>query len=129
MVAKKVFRPRCLIGFCWMRAAFVASLRGCARLPRRVIRLAQFNARTHAGDDAIAETRADMVRLRSAPTSGETGMAVGLFGTAVLVGTPFASLHAMRQPQSGDGGSGGDSGDGAGDGGGCGGGGCGGCGG
>lgn len=92
-----------------------------------IIRLARFNPRTRAGEDVLARAQRDAQRLRSATTPGETGLAVGLFGTAILVGTPFALLHAMRQQGSGDSGSGG-SGDGDGGGSGCGGG-CGGCGG
>ncbi|WP_338244403.1 TIGR04222 domain-containing membrane protein [Aurantiacibacter hainanensis] len=90
------------------------------------VRLAKFNPRTQAGDEALAEAQDHSSRLRSAPTRAETGMAVGLFGTAVLVGTPFESLHAMRQQGGGGYADGGGDGDG---GGGCGGGGCGGCGG
>ncbi len=97
-----------------------------------LLRLFASNPRTRAGDEALERAMASSQRLRSATTSGETGLAVGLFGTAVLVGTPYAPLHAMRQAGAGDagaaGGCGGDSG--GGDGGsGCGGGGCGGCGG
>jgi uncharacterized membrane protein YgcG len=56
----------------------------------------------------------------------EAAMAVALFGTAVLVGTPWQPVHAMRQQQgSGDAGGSGGSDSGGGDGGG----GCGGCGG
>ena len=93
-----------------------------------IVRFARFNPRTHAGEEAIAKAMADAERLRGAPTSGEVGLAVSLFGTAVLVGTPYASLHAMRNSGSGaDGGAGADGGSDGG--GGCGGGGCGGCGG
>ena len=91
-----------------------------------VVRLAKFNPRTQAGNSVVATAMANAQRLRRATTSGETGLAVGLFGTAVLVGTPYAPLHAMRQTGGGAGESGGS--DGGGDGGGCGGG-CGGCGG
>ncbi|MWV28269.1 TIGR04222 domain-containing membrane protein [Aurantiacibacter rhizosphaerae] len=91
-----------------------------------VIRLAKFNPRTRAGDAALASAMATAQRLRRATTSGEAGLAVGLFGTAVLVGTPYAPLHAMRQSA---GGASTDSGDSGGDGGGGCGGGCGGCGG
>lgn len=89
-----------------------------------LIRLFTVDARTRAGQAAVraAQGRAD--RLRRAPTAPETGLAVALFGTGVLVGSGYAMLHTMRAP-SGDSG-GGDSG-GGGDGGG-GGGGCGGCG-
>lgn len=88
------------------------------------IRLVRLNPATQAGNNALAEARRLSGRLRNAPTQDETGMAVSLFGTAVLVGSPYASYHQMRS-SSGDGSSSG----GDGDGGGCGGGGCGGCGG
>ena len=58
-------------------------------------------------------------RLRKAPTTSEIGLAVALFGTAVLVGSGFADFHTLRHASS-DGGGGGS--DGGGDGGGCGGG-------
>jgi uncharacterized protein (TIGR04222 family) len=91
-----------------------------------VIRLARFDKRTVAGIAAVAQLRERNGRLRRAPQAGEAGMAVALFGTGVLVGTPWEPVHALRQKDSsGDGG-----GDSGGDGGsGCGGGGCGGCGG
>jgi uncharacterized protein (TIGR04222 family) len=93
-----------------------------------LIRFATVKRRTKAGDAAIDRLRERSDRLRRAPTAPEVGIAVALFGTAVLVGTPFETLHAMRQAQGGDGGS--SSGDSSSDGGGgCGGGGCGGCGG
>ena len=94
-----------------------------------VARALVFNPRTRAGNEALLKATRDAERLRSAPTVNETGLAVGLFGTGVLIGTPMAPLHAMRQSGGGDGGgSSGDSGS-DGGGGGCGGGGCGGCGG
>ncbi|WP_158586748.1 TIGR04222 domain-containing membrane protein [Aurantiacibacter zhengii] len=92
-----------------------------------IIRMAKFNPRTRAGEDVLSRAQGDAQRLRSATTPGETGLAVSLFGTGILVGTPYAPLHAMRQQNSGAGADGGGS-DGGGDGG-CGGGGCGGCGG
>lgn len=93
-----------------------------------LLRLFASNPRTRAGDEVLELALARSQRLRSATTSGETGLAVGLFGTGVLVGTPYAPLHAMRQSGGGaDGGVASDGGDGSG--GGCGGGGCGGCGG
>jgi len=88
------------------------------------VRIVRFNPRTRAGDDVLDQAQESAQRLRSATTPGEAGLAVGLFGTAVLVGTPFAPLHAMRQQSSGDAGGS----DGGCGGGGCGGG-CGGCGG
>ena len=89
-----------------------------------VIRLTTIDKRTGAAIDMIADLKRRNARLRRAPREDETAMAVALFGTGVLVGTPWQPVHALRQKDSsGDGG-----GDG-GDGGGCGGGGCGGCGG
>jgi uncharacterized protein (TIGR04222 family) len=91
-----------------------------------VIRFAKFDTRTAAGIAVVEQLRDRNVRLRRAPQAGEAGMAVALFGTGVLVGTPWEPVHALRQ-RDGSGDGGGDSG---GDGGsGCGGGGCGGCGG
>jgi uncharacterized protein (TIGR04222 family) len=90
-----------------------------------VARFATVDRRTAAGLAAVRDLRARNDRFARAPMPDEAAMAVALFGTAVLVGTPWEPVHAMRQ-QSGD--SGGDSG--SSDGGsGCGGGGCGGCGG
>lgn len=96
-----------------------------------VIRLAKFDKRTGAAIAAISELRERHARLRRAPQADEAGMAVALYGTAVLVGTPWEPVHAMRQQNgSGDSGDSGGSSDGGSDGGsGCGGGGCGGCGG
>ena len=70
--------------------------------------------------DALAADRARHLRLRQAPQSDEVTLAVALFGTAVLIGSPWEALHSMRTAQGGDGSGGAD--------GGCGGGGCGGCG-
>lgn len=80
--------------------------------------------RTRAGNQVLTNWVKRSSRLKRAPQGHETALAVGLFGTGVLAGTPLSHLHAMKQAGSGDAGSGGD-GDG---GGGCGGG-CGGCGG
>lgn len=90
-----------------------------------LLRFFIMSARTRAGEEALAKAREQASRLKRAPLPGEAGTAVALFGTAVLVGTPFAQLHAMRQASGSDGG-GSSSSDG---GSGCGGGGCGGCGG
>jgi len=94
-----------------------------------LIRFAVLDRRTRAGQEVIEEARERSERLRRAPAEGETGLAVALFGTAVLAGSAWGDFHRMRAA-SGDGGSGGggDGGSGCG-GGGCGGGGCGGCGG
>lgn len=92
-----------------------------------VIRFATSDPRTVAGIAAVSEMRARKGRFSRAPRPEEAPMAVALFGTGVLVGTPWEPVHALRQ-QGGDGGGGG--GDSGSDGGsGCGGGGCGGCGG
>ncbi|MBY8338187.1 TIGR04222 domain-containing membrane protein [Alteriqipengyuania sp. NZ-12B] len=84
--------------------------------------------RTREGERALKEARQEHVGLKRAPTRDQMGLGVAIFGTAVLAGTPFDPLHAMRH---GGGGDAGYAGDGGGDGGGsgCGGGGCGGCGG
>jgi uncharacterized protein (TIGR04222 family) len=92
-----------------------------------LIRVFATKRATSRGKAVLAEARQRSARIRLAPTQDETGTAVALFGTAVLVGSPIAELHRMRQ-SSGDGGSG-TSGDSGGGGSGCGGGGCGGCGG
>ncbi|WP_086734807.1 TIGR04222 domain-containing membrane protein [Erythrobacter colymbi] len=91
-----------------------------------VIRFASSDPRTLAGIAAVNDLRARNSRFSRAPRPEEAPMAVALFGTGVLVGTPWEPVHAMRQ-QSGDSGGGVDAGS---DGGGSGcGGGCGGCGG
>jgi uncharacterized protein (TIGR04222 family) len=92
-----------------------------------VIRFAKSDPRTLAGIAAVKDLRRHRRRVGLAPRPDEAAMAVALFGTAVLVGTPWEPVHAMRpQGSSGDSGSsGGDSDSGGGDGGG----GCGGCGG
>ena len=83
--------------------------------------------RTREGDRAMRDARQEHVGLKRAPTRDQMALGVAIFGTAVLAGTPFDPLHAMRH----GGGDAGYAGDGGGDGGGsgCGGGGCGGCGG
>lgn len=93
--------------------------------------------RTLAGD-ARLQARRQAVRRDAARTGADPGEAVALYGTVALVGTPWASYHEIRAPNthhhdstgsSCGGGGGGDGGDGGGDSGGDGGGGCGGCGG
>ncbi len=93
-----------------------------------MFRFALLDRRTRAGEEMLGEARERSERLRRAPAEGETGLAVALFGTTVLVGSAWGDFHRMRAA-SGDSGSGGggDGGSGCG-GGGCGGG-CGGCGG
>ena len=94
-------------------------------------RFLAFVPRTRAGEDVLERAVAEKSRIAAAPTRAEAGLAVGLFGTAVLIGTPFVPLHtAKAQAMGGAGGTTGDSSSDGGDGGGgCGGGGCGGCGG
>ena len=82
--------------------------------------------RTREGDRAMRDARQEHVGLKRAPTREQMSLGVAIFGTAVLAGTPFDPLHAMRHGGGGDAGYAGDGGDG---GSGCGGGGCGGCGG
>lgn len=95
-----------------------------------LIRFAKTDPRTQAGIAAVRDSHAKASRLKRAPQPGEAALAVALFGTAVLVGTPWEPVHAARQQGDGSGSGGGDGGDSGGDGGsGCGGGGCGGCGG
>ena len=89
-----------------------------------VIRFASSDARTAAGIAAVRQMREQNTRFARAPRPEEVGMAVALFGTGVLVGTPWEPVHALKQKDSDSGGGG----DGGSDGGsGCGG--CGGCGG
>jgi len=97
-----------------------------------VMRFVQFDARTRAGLAVVSREQARASRLARAPQPDEVATAVALFGTGVLVGTPWEPVHAMRRQD----GSGSDSsftsdssGDGSSDSGGDGGGGCGGCGG
>lgn len=94
-----------------------------------VWRLLSGMRRTREGERAMKDARQANVRLKRAPTREQMALGVAIFGTAVLAGTPFDPLHAMRH--GGDGGGGGYAGDNSSsDGGsGCGGGGCGGCGG
>jgi uncharacterized protein (TIGR04222 family) len=101
----------------------------CLTVVIGIIRFARFDQRTRAGIACVRQLRTRSSRLRRAPQATEAGMAVALFGTGVLVGTPWEPVHALRQQSgSGDGGGSSDtsSSDGGGDGGG---GGCGGCGG
>jgi uncharacterized protein (TIGR04222 family) len=92
-----------------------------------LFRLFAVDRRTAAGKAVLERAKRDNDRIRRAPQEQEMGSAVALFGTGVLVGTPFVAMHSMRQASSGDGGGSSDSGSDSGSG--CGGGGCGGCGG
>ncbi|MEO8374706.1 MAG: TIGR04222 domain-containing membrane protein [Sphingomonas bacterium] len=94
-----------------------------------LIRWFSIDRLTRGGHAALADARAGAERLKRAPTSTETDLAVALFGTVVLVGSGWAGFHQLRSPSSSDSSSTGDGGSSSGDGGGgCGGGGCGGCG-
>lgn len=93
-----------------------------------ILRFAIIDRLTRGGIEVLGRARTRSERLERAPTSGETDLAVALFGTAVLVGSGAADFHRMRASStSNSSGCGSSSGDGGG--GGCGGGGCGGCGG
>lgn len=95
-----------------------------------VVRFFLSDPRTAAGIAAVSDLREQSSRLSRAPRPDEASLAVALFGTAVLVGTPWEPVHALRQKSGDGGGDGGGSSSSDGDGGsGCGGGGCGGCGG
>jgi len=93
-----------------------------------IIRFAKSDRRTMAGIATIRDLRARNSRFSRAPRAEEAAIAVALFGTGVLVGTPWEPVHAMRQRESDSSGDSGGSSDSGGDSG-CGGGGCGGCGG
>ena len=98
-----------------------------------LIRWFAVDRRTQGGHAVLDDARSSAARLKRAPTTTETDLAVALFGTAVLVGSGWSDFHELRTASAAGGGtSGGDGGgggcSGGGGGGGCGGGGCGGCG-
>jgi uncharacterized protein (TIGR04222 family) len=90
-----------------------------------LIRFIKFDQRTAAGIEAVRDRRESASRLRRAPQANEAALAVALFGTGVLAGTPWEHVHALRRKGTSDGSGDSNGGDGGGDGGG----GCGGCGG
>lgn len=94
-------------------------------LAAAVIRFLVLDRRTQAGIRALGQAQADADRLRRAPLPEEMGLAVALYGTAILAGSYWSDYHALRRASGSDGGSSSDSGSGDGGGGG----GCGGCGG
>jgi uncharacterized protein (TIGR04222 family) len=53
--------------------------------------------RTRAGLATIADARARAAHLAPAPQPGDVALAVALFGTGALVGTPWEPVHALRQ--------------------------------
>lgn len=95
-----------------------------------VVRFVWSDPRTRAGLALADEMRARRGKSLGGARSEEAAMAVALYGTAVLVGTPWEPLHALRQPgdpggsnadgSTGDWGDGGGCDAGGGDGGGCG---------
>ena len=85
-----------------------------------VMRYATCDPRTAAGAAAVRELKQRNDRFTRAPRPDEAAMAVALFGTGVLVGTPWEPVHALRQREGDSGGDGGSDG-GSGCGGGCGG--------
>ena len=92
-----------------------------------LIRFIAVDRKTRGGREALAEAVSRSDRLRRAPATDETDMAVALFGTVVLAGSNWSGFHTMRSASSGSdsgsssGGDGGSSGCGGGGGGGCGG--------
>lgn len=92
------------------------------------IRWFTIDKRTQAAHDALSEANRRHERLKIAPTTGEMGTAVALFGTTVLAGSAWDDFHRMRSAGDTAGGSSDSGGGSDGGGGGCGGGGCGGCG-
>lgn len=88
---------------------------------RDIIRFIKIDPRTAAGVAAVRNLRARNGRVARAPRPYEAALAVALFRTGVLVGTPWEPVHALRQPSGDGGGADGDSDDGSGCGGGCGG--------
>lgn len=120
-----------LLGFGWMRVK-VGEMRGepvgilvAMMIMSALVAISmafKVSRETRSARAELASLRATNERLRRAPLSQETGMAVALFGTPILAGTMLSDFHRMRSSDS-SGGCGSDGGSG------CGGGGCGGCGG
>ncbi len=94
-----------------------------------LIRFATLDRRTRGGMAVLVQAKVSSERLNRAPTGEEAGLAVALFGTAVLAGSGLDDFHRLRAQSSDSGTTSSDSGGGDGGGGGGGGGGCGGCGG
>lgn len=79
-------------------------------LAAALFRFVRFDRRTTAGIEAVEQARAKASWVGRAPQPGEAALAVALFGTGVLVGTPWEQVHALRQQGGGSGSSsGGDS--------------------
>ena len=85
-----------------------------------LVRFGKIDRRTRAGMAALTEAQDRESRLKRAPMTQETGMAVALFGTSVLVGSDLWDFHRLRVATNSGGDGSSDSG--SSDGGGCGGG-------
>ncbi len=88
------------------------------------VRFAKANHRTIAGNAVLRELEGNASRLSRAPKADEAGLAVALFGTAALVGTPWAPISEAQRKEDDSSGCGGGCGGGVfggGDSGGCGG--------
>ena len=116
--------PKLFVGVERERPIGYLSLLLLITLVLTAVRFARVDRRTGAAIDAVQAAWKNSQRLRIAPTPPEMGLAVALFGTGVLAGSYYESLHKLRQ-SSGDGGSSSSDSGSDGDGGG----GCGGCGG
>jgi uncharacterized protein (TIGR04222 family) len=68
-----------------------------------IIRFVRSDPRTQAGIEMTRKLQDRSGCKASAQRSEDSAMAVALFGTAVLVGTPWEPVLAMRQHGSGDG--------------------------
>jgi len=62
-----------------------------------VIRYAKADPRTAAGIAVLRELRARHGSLARAPGPDEAAMAVALYGTGVLIGTPWEAFHAIMR--------------------------------
>jgi uncharacterized protein (TIGR04222 family) len=61
-------------------------------------RWSRVDRRTAAGRAVVTRQKDDFNRLRRAPTDREVGLAVALFGTAVLAASALSDFHRMRRP-------------------------------
>ncbi|MCB2079596.1 MAG: TIGR04222 domain-containing membrane protein [Novosphingobium sp.] len=68
-----------------------------------IIRFAKVDRRTKQGAIVLDGAKSDADRLSRAPMKEETGMAVALFGTSVLVGSAFGDFHRFRSSADGGG--------------------------
>jgi uncharacterized protein (TIGR04222 family) len=63
-----------------------------------MMRWAMVSDKTGAGRAALKDARRKHDRLKRAPTTRETDLAVALFGTTVLAGSAYAAFHQLRTP-------------------------------